>query len=160
MKIKIIIGVTVLAVLGMAAFVITGDEKSATDAQLEKLRGTDSYYMHSEEMVQPDPYGEGTEIMTNLMDNKMLKLKFDVKYQIGLDWGEDYTAARAAFAKSAQDIRSELITRLRAKKESDLMGLELRAFKEEVIEMVDSLVFPKRYGRVTKILIKELIIQG
>ena len=162
MKIKIIIGVAVLAILGVSAFVVTKDGQSATEEQMNKLRGTDTYYMHSEELVMPDPYAveEGEGIMTNLMDKKMVKLKFDVKYQLGLDWGEDPTAAMAAFAAGAADIRSDLITRLRAKKETDLVGLELRVFKEELITMIDDIVFPKRYGRVTKVLIKELIIQG
>ncbi|MCB9834135.1 MAG: hypothetical protein H6807_16860 [Planctomycetes bacterium] len=159
MKIKIIIGVAVLVVLGVAAFVVTGDGKSATEEQMDRMRGTDAYYAHSVEMVKEDPYGGG-EIMTNLMDNKMLKLRFDVKYQIGLDWGDDFGPAQAAFDAAAADIKSELFTRLRAKRSVDLVGLELRVFKEEMIEMIDGIVFPKRYGRVTKFLIKDLIIQG
>ena len=51
MKIKIIIGVVVLIIAGVGAFVVAGGEPSASQEQMEKMRGTEGYYAHSEEQV-------------------------------------------------------------------------------------------------------------
>ena len=159
MKMKIIISVVVLTIISVAAFVVAGGEPKASQEQMEKMRGTEGYYSHSKEEVQIDPYGE-MEIMTNLMDNKMLKLKFDVKYRVGLEWGEDFSPAMEAFTMAMSEIRSELLTRIRGKESKDLKGVELLIFKQELIDIINDIVFPKQMGRVSKILIKDLIIQG
>ena len=159
MKIKILIGVVLLVVIGVAAFVVAGGEPSATEEQMEKMRGTEGYYAHSKEEVRPDPYGE-SEIMTNLMDDKMLRLKFDVKFKIGMEWGDDFAPATKAFDDAATEIRSELLTRIRGKEEKDLKGAELLIFRQDIIDLINDIVFPKRKGIVTKVLIKDIIIQG
>lgn len=159
MKIKIIIGVVVLIIAGVGAFVVAGGEPSASQEQMEKMRGTEGYYAHSEEQVIVDPYGE-MEIMTNLMDNKMLKLKFDVKYRVGMEWGDDFAPAQEAFANNISEIRNELLTRIRGKETKDLKGADLLIFKQELVDIINDIVFPKQRGRVSKVLIKDLIIQG
>lgn len=159
MKIKIIIGVAVLVVAGVAAFVVAGGEPSASQEQMEKMRGTEGYYAHSEEQVQIDPYGE-MELMTNLMDNKMLKLKFDVKYRIGMEWGDDFEPAQLAFTNGVSEIRNELLTRIPGKESKDFKGTDLLIFKQELVDIINDIVFPKQMGRVSKVLIKELLIQG
>ena len=159
MKLKIIIGVAVLAIISVAAFVVAGGEPSASQEQMEKMRGTEGYYANSTEEVLVDPYGEG-EIMTNLMDDKMLKLKFDLKYKIGMEWGDDFGPAQEAFLTAQSEIRSELLTRIRGKEAKDMKGADLLIFKQELIDIVNDIVFPKQMGRVSKILIKDLIIQG
>ncbi len=159
MKPKIIIGVAVVAIVAVAAFVVAGGEPSATQEQMVMMRGTEAYYAHSEEETIVDPYGE-QEIMTNLMDDKMIKFKFDVKYRIGMEWGDDFGPAQEAFTKAQSEIRSELMTRIRGKEAKDLKGAELIIFKQELIDLINDIVFPKQMGKVTKILIKDLVIQG
>ncbi len=159
MKIKIIIGVVVVLIAGVGAFVVAGGEPTATQEQMENMRGTEGYYAHSKEEVIPIPYGE-KEIMTNLMDNKILKFSFDLKYRIGMEWGEDFGPATEAFAAAQQEIRDELLTRIRGKEAKDLKGTDLLIFKQELIDVINDIVFPKQMGRVSKLLITDLIIQG
>ena len=160
MKLKIIIaGVAVLVVLGVAAFVMSGDGISASQEQMEKMRGTELYYAHSKTEVIPDPYGEEV-LMTNLTDSKVLRMKFDVQYQIGQEWGDDFSMAQAAFTEKMTAIRSSLIMHMRAKKSEDLVGAGMMIFKQEIIDSLNDVVFPKMMGRVTDILVKDFIIQG
>ena len=155
---KIIIAVAVIVIAGVAAFVVVGGEPSINEEQMEKMRGTEAYYIHSEEFVLENPYGEG-EIMTNLMDGGVVKLKFDVKYKIGLEWGEDPALAIEAFTAAAKEIRSELFLRVRGKDATNMKGPELLILKQEIIDLINDIVFPKQMGRVTNILVTDMFVQ-
>ena len=159
MKIKIIIGVVILALVSVGAFVVVGGEPSASQEQMEKMRGTEGYYVHSDEETIIDPYGEG-EIMTNLMDDKMLRMKFDVRYRIGMEWGDDFSVAQEAFTAATKEIKSEVLTRVRGKESKNMKGADFLIFKQELIDVINDIVFPKMRGQVTKILITEFVIQG
>lgn len=159
MKIKILIGVAILAVASLAAFVVSGDGTKVGQEQMETMRGTEAYYSGATPMIKAEPYGEG-DIIVNLDDpTKILTMKFDVSYRVGMEWRDDPQQAETAFADRASEIRSRLIILLRGKTPDQIQGANVVLLQEEILQLIDEVAFPKRRARVDKVLIKNLLIQ-
>lgn len=159
MKVKIIIGIATLAILGVGAFVVSGDGVKVNEEEMKRMRGTDGYYAHSEEYQLPSPYGE-KELMVNLTDKGIVKIAFDLVYKVGLEWGEDNDEAMAAFMKNEGKIRSALIILFSNKRQDQFSGSEMLILQGEIRETINDIVFPSRMGRVEAVLFKDLVIQG
>ncbi len=161
MKIKIIIGVVVVAIIAVAAFVVAGDGTSANAAELEKMRGTEGYYADGEMMVAVDPMGVPNLIANCADAPRIAKIAFDIQYKLGKEWLKTPEMATQALSKHAVEIRSAMILLIASKKSTEIItGGNAVTFLEEVRRMINEIVFPKQMARVERVLIKELIVQG
>lgn len=157
MKKKLIIGVVALVGIGVAAFMVSQSGVPAPNPDaMERLRGTEGYYADSPELTQADPAGE---LVANLGDGPYVKIKFDASYRLGKEWTAEGGEAAAAFAAKSAAIRSALIILLGNKKSTELKGATLVLFKEEVIKILNDIVFSKKMARVEDIVFKELLVQ-
>ena len=156
---KILIGVAFLAILGGAAFVVASDGTKVNQAEMEKMRGTDAYYLESDELDLAAPYGE-EELLIALQDKVFIKIAFSLKYKLGMEWMETPEMATEAFAKKALEIRSSLILDLSGRTSEDLKGAKLLLFQEHLIDLINEIVFPKKMARVEKVLFQHVLVQG
>lgn len=156
---KILIAVAFLAVLGGAAFVVASDGTKVNQAEMEKMRGTDAYYLEGEELDMPAPYGED-ELIIALQDGVFIKIAFSLKYRLGMEWIDSPDEAAMAFTTKAPEIRSALILDLSGRTSEDLKGAKLLLFQEHLIELINETVFPKKMARVEKLLFQHVLVQG
>lgn len=156
---KILIPVAALAILGGAAFVVASDGTKVNQAEMEKMRGTDAYYIEGEEMDMLTPYGED-ELLIALQDGVFIKIAFTLKYRLGMEWQETPEMATEAFTKKAPEIRSTLILDMSGRSSEDLKGAKLLLFQEQLIDMINEIVFPKKMARVEKVLFQSVLVQG
>ena len=161
MKIKLILGVAVIGIISVAAFVVAGDGTKMNAAEMEKMRGTDGYYADSEMMTQIDPMGVPHVLASCADPGKIVKLAFEVQYKLGKEWAETPELAATAFGEHAVEIRSALILMIAGKTENEMIrGGSAIKFLEEIRSMMNEVVFPKQMARVEKVLIKEMLVQG
>ena len=163
MKKKLLILVAVVAIVGVAAFVVAGKEgKKVNPAELERIRGTDSYYSESDLITKVDPMGIPPDLVANCADApKLVKLAFDVQYKIGQEWTDTPEMAGDAFTKHATEIRSAMILMIGSKKSNEMIGgSNSIVFMEEIRKAINEIVFPTKMARVEKVLVKSFIVQG
>lgn len=158
MKLKLLLGVTVLIVIGVAAFVVAGGGTDVDPEKLAALRGTEGYYAKSEPIPVAAPYGEG-EITVNLKDQWFLKISFSAVYKIGLEWIDTpEMAAQALDAKKGQ-IRSRLLIMLSGLESSNFNGAPLEQLLQEIKGYINDIAFPLQRARVEEIVLTNLLTQ-
>jgi flagellar basal body-associated protein FliL len=158
MKMKIMIGVAVLVVIGVAAFVVAGKGEDLDPSQLAALRGTEGYYAKSEPILAAEPYGAG-EITVNLKDQWFLKISFDAIYKNGLEWVETPEVSAQELSDKASQIRSRLLIVLSGLESTNFNGAPLEKLLEEIKSHINEIVFPLQRARVEKIVLKNMLTQ-
>ena len=157
-KKKIIGAIGGVVALAGAAFILVTSGIPSSASNLSHLRGTDAYYTEATPQTQ---VGVGGELLTNLADKTIAKMTFNAEFRVGREWAADSPdAAAAAFAKNTTRVRSALIVMMGSKTSSDLRGSSLLTFKEEVVQMLNRIVFPDGMARVDDIVFETLLVQS
>ncbi|MEE9391632.1 MAG: flagellar basal body-associated FliL family protein [Planctomycetota bacterium] len=159
MKMKLIIGVVALAVIGGAAFVVASGGEKMNEDQLDAMRGTDPYYVDSELITVIAPYGGG-EILTNIQESKIVKLGFEIQYRVGIRWQEDPMPAADALAKVASQLKSQLLITLSGREPATFKGAGLSMLRQEILDMINELAFPLQEARVEAVNLTTIFVQG
>lgn len=156
-KKMMIFGGSALALVAASLILVTAGIPSGA-ASSAHLRGTDAYYANSEPATAE---AVGGQLLTNLSDNTIAKIQFNAEYRIGLEWADESPeAAATAFTKSTAKVRSALIVMMGSKTSKDLRGSNLLVFKEEVVQMLNRVVFPESMARVDDIVFETLLVQS
>ena len=171
-KKALVFGLVGVVAVGAAAFVFASagtPEKDHKSEDLKKLRGTEAYYADQKTEVANDI---GGELVANLAGGSFVKLKLDVEYRPGMEWEKtlhDLAAAGkgdpkagpagAYFAEKNSKVRSALILTLGRKSVEQLQGANLLLFKEELVRMINDLLFPDKVARVEDVYFKDWVIQ-
>ncbi len=154
MKKMIIIGGAAVVVLGLAAVVVAGKAGHHEEhVDWKSKRGTDAYYTSG---IQQYELKDLTVNLKGTEGQRYLVIGIGIGYQVGAEEPDP----KAPFTKAEMALKDELTMLLSNKTQREIEGKEnLLLLKHEILDHVQSTVFPEKTGRVEQIFIRQMLVQ-